>query len=132
MSGIHDRFLVHRWSTGLLASNKPGTDPHGLSTPGQVGRKTSTVVHCAGADNQDGSTSERGFLSLDFVHDSGNQDRRRHIAGVSASFTSLSTDQVNADFESLGDVLGMTDHLMGGENEVLVAWLVLIYGDRGG
>ena len=96
-----------------------------MSAPSQVGRETSTVVHCTGTDDEDGSAGERGFLSFDFVHDGGDQDRSGHVAGVSASFTGLSANQVNTGFENLGDVLGMSYHLMGGGTVVLVGWLAL-------
>jgi len=112
MSSFHDRLLVHGWGTRLLASDEPGSDPHGLGAPSQIGRETSTVIHGAGTDDQDGSTGERGFLSFDFVYDGRDQDRSGHVAGVSASFTGLRADEVNAGFESLGDVLRMTDHLI--------------------
>jgi len=40
---------------------------------------------------------------------------------MSTSLASLSADEVDANFEGLGDVFRMTDHLMGGENVVLAA-----------
>jgi len=112
MTSIHDRLLVHRWCTSLLASYEPGTDPHGLGAPSQVGRETPTVVNGTGTDNQDGSTGERRFLSFDHVHDGRDQDRGRHVAGVSTSLTGLSADNVDTNFESFGDMLGMANHLV--------------------
>jgi hypothetical protein len=123
MSSIHNRLLMHRRGTRLLTSNEPGADPHGLSAISQVGREAPTVVHGAGTDDQDRPTSQRGCLSFDFVHDGGDQDRGGHVARVSASFTGLSADEVDADLESLGNVLGMTDHLINSENAVSVGFV---------
>ena len=121
VSSIHDGLLVHRWGAGLLASDEPGADPHGLSAPGQVCRQTSTVVHGTGTNDQDGSTGEGGFPPPDFIHDGGDQDRSGHVTGVSASFAGLCADEIDADFESLRDVLGVTDHLIREKGVGLVA-----------
>ena len=40
---------------------------------------------------------------------------------MSTSLAGLSADEVDPDFKCLGDVFRMTNHLMGGENAVLVA-----------
>ena len=116
MSSVHDRLLVHRWGARLFASDEPGTDPNGLSAPSQVGRETPAVVYGSSTDHQHGSTGKRGLLSSDFVYDGGDKDRSGHVAGVPASFTGLSADEVDADFESLGDVFRVADHLMGEGN----------------
>ena len=66
-------------------------------------------------DDQYGSAGG-GFLLSGFVYDGGDKDRSGHVGSVFASFTGLSTGEVDADFESLGDVLRVANHLIGGEN----------------
>jgi hypothetical protein len=132
MSSIYDRLLMHRRGTRLLASDKPGADPHGLSAISQVGREAPTVVYGTGTDDQDGSTGQRGCLSFDFVHDGGDQDRRGHVARMSPSFTGLSADEVDADLKGFGNVLGMTDHLINSENAVSVGCIGAKIRETGG
>ena len=123
MPSVHDCLLVCRRSTCLFARNEPGADPDSLSAPRQIGRQTSAVIHSTSTNDQDGSTGERRFLSLDCVHDGRDQDRGRHVPGVSTSFTSLSADEIDACLEGLSDVLGVSNHLVRG--------LVIKNGDSG-
>ena len=84
VSSVHDRLLMHRWGTRLLASDEPGTDPHGLSTPSQVFRETSSVVHGTGTDLFPLTSSTMAGMRIE--------------AGMSPVFSFT-------DFESLRDVL---------------------------
>lgn len=99
MPSFRDCLHMYGRCTRLLASDELGFDPYGLNTSSQIGRMSPTVVHCAGTDDQDGSTGEGGFPAFDFIH---GQDRGGHVTSVSTPFTNLSADELDADFESIG------------------------------
>ena len=124
MPSIHHRLLVCRRDPSLFARDEPGAHPdRSLGAPKQIGRQTSAVIRPTGTNDQDGSTGERRFLSLDCVYDGRDQDRGGHVPGVSASFTGLSADKIDACLEGLSDVLGVSNHL--------VRSLVIENGDSG-
>lgn len=112
MPSIHDRLLMHRRGPSLLASDEPGTHPDSLSSPSQVCRQTPAIIYRPSTDDQDGFTGEGRFLPFDCVHDGRDQDRSGHVTGVSAALASLSADEIYTNFEGLGDMLGVTDHLV--------------------
>lgn len=98
----------------LCARDEASTNPHTLGTPHEVRGEAPPVVNRAGTDDVHGFTGERGLVTFDGVDAGGDEDGGGDVAGVSAAFTALGADEVDAGFERSGDVLRVADHLEAG------------------
>lgn len=98
-------------STSLVGQDEASTDPHGRGAEHQGGGNRVAVVQTTSSDDLHGLAGQRALVTLDQLGHSGNEDSGGDIAGVTTALTTLGADDINADVESLLDVLGVTDHV---------------------
>jgi hypothetical protein len=106
-----DSLLVSLGGTGLISQDEAGTDPDGGSAEHEGSSNRVTVVKTTGSDDLHGLTGQRALLALNELGDGGNEDGSGDIAGVTTALTTLGADDINADGKTLGNVLGVTDHV---------------------
>ena len=97
--------------TSFFTRYKPCTDPDSLGTVREICGETSPIVYGTRTDDIDWIASEWGFVAFDSVDTGRDEEGDGDIARVTATFTSLSADEINTGFEGSGDVFGMADHL---------------------
>ena len=109
--GAQDGLLVRLGRTCLLARDEPRADPDSLRAPREVRSESPTIVNCSRTDHVHRLAGQGRRALLADVDARRNEDRRGDVARVTSALAGLSTDEVDACFESLRDVLGVSDHL---------------------
>lgn len=106
-----DSLLVGDGSTSLVGQNEAGPDPDGGGAEHERSGDGVTVEQTAGGDDLHGLAGQRALAALDQLGDGGDEDGGGDVTGVTAALTTLGADDVDADVEGLGDVLGVADHV---------------------
>lgn len=91
-----DELLVNLRRPGLLACDEPRADPYPSGSVRERGSEAATVRDAAGGNDNDGFAREGAFRLLAEVDNCGDEDGEGRLAGVSATFASLGTDDVDA------------------------------------
>ena len=102
-----DRRIGRHWQKMLLTDS--------LSTPREVGSKSTAIVDSTGANDINRLASELRLLALADVDTGWDQNAGRDVAGVSSTLTGLGADKVATDVEGLLDVLGVANHVHDGD-----------------
>ncbi len=110
-AGSADSLLVGDGGTSLLGQNEAGTDPDGGGAEHERSGDGVTVEQTAGGDDLHRLAGQRALAALDQLGDGGDEDGGGDVTGVTAALTTLGADDVDADVEGLGDVLGVADHV---------------------
>jgi hypothetical protein len=97
--------------TGLVRQDEASTDPDSRSTQHESSSNRVTVEQTTSRDNLHGLAGQRALLALDQLGNGGDEDGGRDITSVATTFTTLSTDNIDANIQALGNVLGVTDHV---------------------
>jgi hypothetical protein len=97
--------------TGLVRQDEASTDPDSRGAEHESSSNRVTVEQTTGSDDLHGLACQRALLALDQLGNSGDEDGGWDIASVTTTLTTLSTDDIDADVQALGDVLGVTDHV---------------------
>lgn len=111
VGSLDNVLLVPRGSAGLLGVDETGTNPHALGAEREGHGETAAIGDTTGSNNHDVLAGKRRLLALAKVNDLGDKDRGRDLAGVATALGALGADNVDTNGESLGDVLGGTDHV---------------------
>lgn len=106
-------------STRLLRKNEAGTNPDTGSSEHQRSSKRVAIIETTSRNNLHGLASERADLALAKLGNSRDENCCRNVSSVTATFTTLSANNIRADFDSLLYVLGVANHVHV-ENSMLV------------
>jgi hypothetical protein len=102
---------VSFWSTSFLGENEAGTNPDTAGTKHKSGSKTLTVEDTTSSNNLNWLAGQWASLTLAKLDNGWDQDGSWDITGVTTSFTTLSTDDINTEVETLLDVLWVSNHV---------------------
>ena len=80
---------------GLYAGHETSTNPHPRRAIGQCSGKAPSVSNATRRDNDDGVSRQRAFRVFTNVDDGWNQDRKWRVAGMSSTFSTLCTYDIN-------------------------------------
>lgn len=98
-------------SASLISQDEAGTNPHSRGAKHQGSGNRVAVVQTTGSNDLHGLAGQRALAALNQLGHGGNEDGSGDITGVTTALTTLGADDVNADVESLLDVLGVADHV---------------------
>ena len=110
-TGRANGFLMGFSGARFLTEDKSSPDPHGFGTEHKRSSKRLSIKQTSSSNNLYLVASHRTLLALDHFRYRGDDDSCRHIAGMSAPFTTLSTDHINADVQTFLDMLGVAYHV---------------------
>jgi hypothetical protein len=106
-----DSLLVSLGGTSFIRQNETSTDPNSGSAEHQSSGNGVTVEETTGRDDLHGLAGQRALLALDQLGNGGDQNSGGHITSVTTALTTLGADDINANIQSLLDVLGVSDHV---------------------
>lgn len=98
-------------STGLVSENEAGSDPAARGTEHQCSSDTLSVEKTTGSNNLHGLARHGAYFALDKLGNGWDEDGSGDISSVSASLTTLGTDDVDTECKALGNVLWVPDHV---------------------
>lgn len=98
-----DRRIWPHWRQAPLTDS--------LSTPREVGSKSTAIIDSTGANDINGLASELRLLALADVDAGRDQNAGRDVTSVSSTLTSLGANKVATDVDGLLDVLGVANHV---------------------
>jgi hypothetical protein len=110
-AGCADGFLVSARSTGLVGQNESSTDPHGRGTEHESSSQGLAVEDTASGNDLHGLAGHGGCLALAELDNSWDENGGWHVTGVAATLTTLGADEIDAEFEALLDMFGVSDHV---------------------
>jgi hypothetical protein len=118
----HDSFLVDRRGTGLFRAHKASADPDSGGAKGQRCSQTPTIDNATSGHDLDRLARQGALVLLANVDAGGDleemsdkanvkatyQDKGGHVAGMSATLSTLAADQVDAHRDGFLAVLRMS------------------------
>mmetsp|Transcript_6086 Transcript_6086/g.12186 ORF Transcript_6086/g.12186 Transcript_6086/m.12186 type:complete len:273 (+) Transcript_6086:373-1191(+) len=111
VASTDNSFLVTGRGTSLSGGDKSRANPNSFGAQCQGHGQASSIVDATCGHHVDRLTSHGRLVSLAEVHSGRNQDARAYFPSVTASFTALCADEVNAHCKALLDMLRGTDHV---------------------
>lgn len=106
------------WCAGLVCEDESRADPDAGGTEHKGCRNALAVEQTSSSNDLHGLAARR-LLAFAHSDNGGNKDGRGDISSMSTALTALCADHVDANVETLLDVLGMSDHVHV-ENAMLV------------
>jgi hypothetical protein len=106
-----DSLLVSFGRTSLISQDEAGADPNSGSTKHKSSSNSLTIIDTTGSNDLYGCARHGAGLAFAELDNSGDQNSCGNIASVSTSLTTLCANNVDAEIETLLDVLRVTDHV---------------------
>lgn len=94
-----------------MGEDEACANPDGAGAEHESGSNGLAVENTAGGNDLDGTAGQRRLVALAGLDDRGDEDGGGNVAGVATALTALGADDVHAEREALGNVLGVADHV---------------------
>lgn len=111
VAGCANSILVSLGCASFVRQDEAGTDPDTAGAHHERGGEELAVVNTTGGDDLNGTARHGGLVALDGFDNGGNKHGGGDVTGVATTFAALGADDVNAELETLLDVLDVADHV---------------------